>query len=32
MEETVAESPRVLGISWGRMEVEGLAEGKDFKL
>jgi hypothetical protein len=24
--------PRVAGISWGRMEVEGLGVGKDFKL
>jgi len=25
-------SPRVLSISWGRMEVEGLGAGKDFQL
>jgi len=25
-------SPRITGISWGRMEVEGLGVGKDFKL
>jgi hypothetical protein len=25
-------SPRILHISWGRMEVEGLGVGKDFKL
>ena len=25
-------SPRIVSISWGRMEVEGLAPGKDFKL
>jgi hypothetical protein len=25
-------SPRILEISWGRMEVEGLGAGKDFKL
>jgi hypothetical protein len=25
-------SPRILEISWGRMAVEGLAAGKDFKL
>ena len=25
-------SPRVTHISWGRMKVEGLGEGKDFKL
>jgi hypothetical protein len=24
--------PRVTGLSWGRMEVEGLGAGKDFKL
>jgi hypothetical protein len=29
---TMANSPRVLRISWGRMEVEGLGAGKDFKL
>jgi hypothetical protein len=28
----MAESPRVTHISWGRMEVDGLAPGKDFKL
>ncbi|GGV09196.1 hypothetical protein GCM10010182_30830 [Actinomadura cremea] len=26
------ESPRVTHVSWGRMEVEGLPPGKDFKL
>ncbi len=25
-------SPRIAAISWGRMEVEGLGAGKDFKL
>jgi hypothetical protein len=25
-------SPRILDLSWGRMEVEGLGVGKDFKL
>ncbi len=25
-------SPRILAVSWGRMEVEGLGVGKDFKL
>jgi hypothetical protein len=25
-------TPRILAISWGRMEVEGLDAGKDFKL
>ena len=27
-----APSPKILSISWGRMEVEGLGVGKDFKL
>lgn len=30
--EDVKRSPRILTISWGRMEVEGLPLGKDFKL
>ena len=25
-------SPRILAISWGHIEVEGIGEGKDFKL
>jgi len=25
-------SPKVLAVSWGRMEVEGIGTGKDFKL
>jgi hypothetical protein len=25
-------SPRILAVSWGQMEVEGLGNGKDFKL
>ena len=25
-------SPRVLAVSWGHLEVEGLGDGKDFKL
>ncbi|MFW6692309.1 Mth938-like domain-containing protein [Streptomyces sp. MAR4 CNX-425] len=25
-------SPRITHLSWGRMEVEGIGEGKDFKL
>ena len=25
-------SPRILAVSWGHMEVEGVGEGKDFKL
>ena len=28
----VARSPKILAVSWGRMEVEGLGLGKDFKL
>jgi hypothetical protein len=29
---TTSRSPRITAISWGRMTVEGLGEGKDFKL
>jgi hypothetical protein len=29
---TNALSPRIVVIEWGRMEVEGVGEGKDFKL
>ena len=25
-------SPRILAVSWGRMEVGGIGAGKDFKL
>jgi hypothetical protein len=32
MKETSARSPRINHISWGRMEVEGLGSGRDFKL
>lgn len=32
MSEAGAASPRVTRISWGRMEVEGVGAGKDFKL
>ncbi|PRX16229.1 Mth938-like domain-containing protein [Actinoplanes italicus] len=28
----MAKSPRIASVSWGRMEVEGLDAGKDFKL
>jgi hypothetical protein len=28
----IARSPRILQVSWGRMEVEELGPGKDFKL
>lgn len=28
----VVRSPRILAVSWGRMEVEGIGVGKDFKL
>ena len=31
-ESNVLRSPRITHISWGRMEVEGLGRGKDFKL
>ena len=27
----VMRSPRILAVSWGRMEVEGIGTGKDFK-
>ena len=32
MEQSTAASPRITRVSWGRMEVEGLGQGKDFKL
>ena len=32
MADLEARSPRIKHISWGRMEIEGLAPGKDFKL
>ena len=32
MTEHPEQSPKILAISWGRMEVEGLPPGKDFKL
>lgn len=32
MPEVVSKSPRILAISWGHMEVDGLGSGKDFKL
>ena len=32
MRETTARSPRITHIAWGRMDVEGLGTGKDFKL
>ena len=32
MNETANASPRIVEISWGRMTVEGLGTGKDFKL
>ncbi len=32
MAQTQTRSPRVTHISWGRMAVEGLGTGKDFKL
>lgn len=28
----MARSPRIESVSWGRMEVQGLPQGKDFKL
>jgi hypothetical protein len=32
MEKTALRSPKITHISWGRMEVEGVGSGKDFKL
>ena len=31
-DSNVLRSPRITHISWGRMEVDGLGQGKDFKL
>lgn len=28
----MADSPRILAVSWGKMQVDGLPDGKDFKL
>ena len=30
--ESTKRSPQILAVSWGRMEIEGMAPGKDFKL
>ena len=32
MASSAADSPRILSVAWGRMEVQGIASGKDFKL
>ena len=32
MEKTIAASPRILSFGWGKMEVEIIGRGKDFKL
>jgi hypothetical protein len=32
MNESLLHSPRIIQISWGFMEIEGLGTGKDFKL
>jgi hypothetical protein len=32
MAERTTRSPRITHVSWGRMEVDGLGTGKDFKL
>lgn len=32
MTESTTRSPKIIHISWGRMEVDGLRAGKDFKL
>jgi hypothetical protein len=31
-ETTNASSPKILSLEWGRMEIEGLGAGRDFKL
>lgn len=32
MQRDTSPSPRILTLSWGRMEIEGIGTGKDFKL
>ncbi len=32
MTQTTTHSPRITRISWGKMEIEGVGRGKDFKL
>jgi hypothetical protein len=32
MEKPAAASPRILSFSWGKMEIETIGKGKDFKL
>ena len=32
MPENVQDSPRILAVSWGQLDVDGLPPGKDFKL
>jgi hypothetical protein len=32
MAETTTQSPRILALSWGKMEIEGVGHGRDFKL
>ena len=32
MAKTIKQSPRISSVSWGKMEVENLGSGKDFKL
>ncbi len=32
MNDAIKISPRIVSISWGKMEVEGVGPGKDFKL
>lgn len=32
MESTATVSPRIISSGWGKMEVDGLGKGKDFKL
>jgi hypothetical protein len=32
MAQTTTQSPRILALSWGKMEIEGVGHGRDFKL
>lgn len=32
MDQQLPDSPRIESLSWGKMQIEGLGEGKDFKL
>lgn len=32
MTETINPSPRIIRVAWGKMEIEGVGSGRDFKL